>query len=72
MLYLVWQQLLLSSRSDESCTITTKESLNAPSQKAKVTPSVKEGKGQEYVRTTFRLMDTTWSEHPLKSDEARF
>jgi hypothetical protein len=59
MLYLVWQQVLLSSRSDESCTLTTKESLNSPSQKAKfVTPIVKEVEGQEYVRTIFPSSNT--------------
>ncbi len=47
-LYLVWQQLSLSSMSYESSTRTAKDSLRAPSQKVKfLTPCVKEGMGQE-------------------------
>ncbi len=53
-LYLVRQQLSLISRSYEICTRTAKDSLRAPSQKVQfLTPCVKEGMGQECVRTTF-------------------
>jgi hypothetical protein len=54
LLYLVRQQLSLSSRSYESSARTAKDSLRAPKQKVKfLAPCVKEGMGQECVRTTF-------------------